>query len=175
MTIAFSGKIGSGKTTLTTALATRLDWPRISFGDYVRSYAIEHHIEPTRENLQNIGERLLDNDAEQFCASVLSQVVWRSNGNLIIDGVRHISVLNIIKRLVNPFKFIHIHIEVDERTRIERLQSRYSSEQVLTIDNHSTEHDVKAQLKQEADIVLSTVLTTNEMIDQIVEVLGLIN
>ena len=171
MIIAFSGKVGSGKTTLTTELATRLEWPRVGFGDYVRSYAMQHQIEPTRENLQNTGELLLAKDAEQFCNNVLNQVIWQPYGHLIIDGVRHVDVLALIKKLVEPFRLFHIHVEAAEQNRLERLQSRYSFTDIQRIDNHSTELDVKEKLKQQADFNLQADLPVNLLVDQLIKAL----
>lgn len=171
MIIALSGKVGSGKTTLTAELASRLEWPRISFGDYVRSYAIQHQIEPTRENLQNMGERLLAEDAKQFCNNVLNQVEWRPYGKLIIDGVRHVNVLALIKNLVEPFKLVHVHVEAEEQNRLERLEACYSFTDIQRIDSHSTELDVKDKLKQQADFNLQTDLPVNLLVDQLIRAL----
>ncbi|QMW05413.1 AAA family ATPase [Spirosoma foliorum] len=154
MVVAFSGRIGSGKTTLTTELADQLGWPRTSFGDYVRLQAMQSNIDPTRENLQNLGEKLLEEDPRLFCDNVLNQIVWRSEGNLIIDGIRHVQVISLIKELVSPFEMIHVHIETDVQTRSERLYLRYSSVELQKIDNHSTELDVKHVLGEQADIVI---------------------
>ncbi|HMP06718.1 MAG TPA: AAA family ATPase, partial [Lacipirellulaceae bacterium] len=71
--LAFSGHIGSGKSTLSRAVADAIGAARVSFGDHVRAVA-RHQGEPeTRERLQAIGEALVASKMNDFCQSVLDQ------------------------------------------------------------------------------------------------------
>lgn len=152
MVLAFSGKIGSGKTTLTTMLAVRLGWPRVSFGEYVRQLAIQRQLEPTRQVLQALGETLLDESIEEFCKRVIAQADWQATGNLLIDGVRHISVLDQLESLVHPHQLNHVHLTLGEHERAARLVGRL--EDVAQIESHSTEVEVPVLLPAKADLVI---------------------
>ena len=85
MVLAFSGKIGSGKSSVSVAVADGLHLPWVSFGNYVRKRAKAQELEPTRQHLQDLGQALLLADADAFCAAVLAQAPDVENG-LVVDG-----------------------------------------------------------------------------------------
>src|SRR3569833_1687057 len=88
--IGISGKIGSGKTTLAEFTAQRFQVPYVSFGNYVRHVAKERGIVENRENLQNLGQDLINEDIDQFCRKVLYFDGWDGKSSLILDGIRHV-------------------------------------------------------------------------------------
>ena len=96
LVVAFSGKVGSGKSSVSAAVAQKLGWARVGFGDYVRKVALTQHLEATRQTLQDLGQHLLDTDARAFCEAVLAQAPI-SSSPLVIDGVRHEHVLQLLK------------------------------------------------------------------------------
>ncbi|GGG59562.1 AAA family ATPase [Hymenobacter glacieicola] len=158
MIIAFSGKIGSGKSSVSAAVADVLNLPWVSFGDYVRKQARAQELEPTREHLQDLGQKLLRADAEAFCKAVLSQTPDWENG-IVVDGVRHSDVLHIIKRLINQQQLIHIHLELNEPLREARVISRegvVEECEQIRMNNHPTEEQVSGLLPSIADIVVSS-------------------
>ena len=71
--LGFSGKIGSGKTTISEYVANLLSWPKVSFGDYVREIARQQKTDLSRSALQTIGASLVEQDCEGFCRSVLAK------------------------------------------------------------------------------------------------------
>lgn len=58
--VGFSGRIKSGKTTLSARVAELMGWPYTSFGDYVRKVARLRRRPELREILQEIGQELVD-------------------------------------------------------------------------------------------------------------------
>lgn len=167
--LAFSGSIGSGKTTITSILSEILTAKRTSFGDYVRKKAKERQIELTRENLQKLGEDLiLEEGWENFCKSVLNQVGWKPNEFLIIDGIRHMEALTFLKKIVSPMNLYHIHVTVDSEIRKKRLEEKQITRQNLTrIESHSTENQILL-LKNNADLVVDGSEPINEITDLII-------
>lgn len=151
--VAFAGKLGSGKTTVTRSLAEALGWPRAGFGDYVREAVRRRGLEGTRENLQRVGSQLLDSDPETFCTSVLLSCGWRSGQNLIIDGLRHVETIEIIRKLVYPAALKIVFISVPESTRLQRLRQRGESD-VATAERHSSEQQVGSDVYSCADLVV---------------------
>jgi dephospho-CoA kinase len=154
--LALTGKIGSGKTAVTTAIAKALNWPRASFGDYVRAVAREQDIAPTRQSLQKLGTELLNQDPKQFCASVLSSSGWVAPGNLVIDGLRHRETVALIRDLVRPALLKIVLIQVSEPTRLTRVRERegIDLQSIAAFDSHSSEAQVTSGLYDVADLVI---------------------
>ena len=155
MIICFAGRVSSGKTTLSKAMADALKWPRASFGDYVRKEARRQGLNESREVLQKIGASLVE-DTDKFCNKVLDQVSWKSGQNLVIDGVRHSEILGSLKRLAGPSEVFLIFVETNEQTiRKRRVDKNTSGEDNLSdLEAHSTEREVTTALPTIADLVV---------------------
>ena len=169
MVLAFSGKIGTGKSSVSVAVAEGLHLPWVSFGDYVRKRAKAQELEPTRQHLQDLGQTLLLADADAFCAAVLAQVPDVENG-FVVDGIRHSNVLHIIKRLVAPQQVIHIHLSLDEDLREERVAGRQGVveyDEQRRMNNHPTEEQVSELLPNIADLNISSSDTLNTVIGKV--------
>lgn len=171
--IAFSGKVGSGKTTLSIQLAHILEWNWISFSNFIRKVAKENNLGEDRRTLQDLGAHLLEQDLESFCINVLNQIEWQ-NTPFIIDGVRHIEVLEFLKKTVEPTPFLHIHIAIDRRSQIERLGQRMSeSNSIEFIEEHSTESQIQQILPESADLILNSAQPIDQLIEDILKFLSL--
>lgn len=82
--IVISGDIGTGKTTLTKALANYLDWTSISAGEFIRSWYLEHHL-PLEETdkVPEVIDRQLDADLlDKLKHSKQIVFEWRMGGAL---------------------------------------------------------------------------------------------
>jgi len=162
--LGFAGSIASGKSTLSSKVAEALHWPRVSFGDYVRSVARLRGFPELREVLQAVGAELVEDDIEQFCRAVLAQVNWQPGQPLVIDGIRHVAVLTALRQLVAPMELYLIFIVVDESVRavrlLERGKSNPTSYQLLELN--STEQQVKGYLENMADLVVDSTCSIEE-------------
>jgi dephospho-CoA kinase len=156
LAIAFSGKLGSGKTTISNATATALGWPLVGFGNYVRKVVRERGLEGTRENLQAVGTELLERDSYDFCKAVLSSGGWTRGEPLLIDGLRHVRTISIIQELISPAKLRIVSISVSEATRLQRLgqRSHVDAASIGMIEAHSSEQEVSSILCDHADLVI---------------------
>jgi adenylate kinase family enzyme len=129
LVISFSGRIGSGKTSITQTLAGLLEWPRTGFGDYLRARIAREGGDPnSREALQDLGQKLVDADSERFCRDVLSVARFEPGGFLLLDGVRHVDIQKCVSRLVVPSRSMLIHIAIDDSEVRKRVQSRLESD-----------------------------------------------
>ena len=165
--LAFSGSINSGKTTLSQEIASKLDWKKTSFGDYVRSIAEQKRVKQSRENLQQLGEEEIESDCQNFCNNVLSFANWEKGENLIIDGIRHEEVLDNLKTITSPSNVYLIYIHLDLKNRKQRSQN---SESVLKkYDSHSTERQVSSILPTIADLVIDGNKKIEEIVSEIIE------
>jgi cytidylate kinase len=172
--IAFSGKIGTGKSSISKAVATKLGWPWVSFGEYVRQIAAKQGLEPTRLTWQTVGEALLLADEQAFCKAVLEQAPYGFS-NIVVDGVRHKTVLESLQKIMLPGRLLHIHLLVDEVTRVERILQREGNlglTELNRADLHPTEQQVAENFISSANAVLNSSLPPEQLID---EVIALVN
>lgn len=150
--VAFAGGIASGKSTLSQAVAQSIGCPRVSFGGYVRTEAQRRGVSEDRTTLQRIGEELVTDDAEGLCRAVLAQAAWRPGSALVVDGVRHVNVAEMLRRLVAPSEFRLVHVSASEQARSTRLASRGGNyKELRKLDTHSTEREVADRLRELAD------------------------
>lgn len=151
--IAIAGRIGSGKTTLSKDVAAALACPRATFGDYVRRRVLDRGLLPSRENLQVIGTELLLDNATEFCRSVISMSGWQKELDLVIDGLRHLITIPIIRRITQPATLRIVYVSVPEDIRLNRLSDRGEGgqENVARIESHSSEQELES-LAEMADI-----------------------
>jgi dephospho-CoA kinase len=167
--LAFSGSIGSGKSTLSLSVTKALNWPYNSFGNYVRTVALRRGLGESREALQEVGESLIQEGWEQFCKSVLAQTTWEPGEPLVVDGVRHVEAVEMLRLLVVPSELLLIHIGLNEPTRKARLYKRSPDDyaQIQSIEDHSTEVQVKRQLPQMANLIVAGERSTDDVTREI--------
>ncbi len=166
--LGFSGPVGSGKSEVAKGLSAKLGWPRIGFGDHVRSLAAERKLEPTREVLQNIGESEVSGNCENFCRSVLLRGSWSPDKSVIIDGVRHLAVIETITKITQPSQFLLIYLDISDLVQAGRLAKRgVSPKELKTLESHSTEIQVKVEIKKRADFLLSTEGSVSDAVDAV--------
>jgi dephospho-CoA kinase len=168
--IAFAGQIGSGKSTVSIALAEALGFSRAGFGDYVRYVAAQRGLTADREVLQTIGNGLIEQGWDSFCEAVLSQANWMKGEAVVIDGIRHIEAIQTLLRITDPSKFILIFISINEADRKNRLFGKgiHEEEKQIRIDSHSTEIQVNS-LKNKADLILDGTRPISELVNQVIE------
>lgn len=156
LVIGLAGKIGSGKSTVASCLASTLNWPCISFGNYIRSISRQRGINESRDSLQKLGEALINEDAERFCRSVLSQAIWEERQQLIVEGIRHVQIADLLRKIISPTEFRLIYISLDEQLRELRIRGRgdIDSDRLQEQEKHSTEIDSNHLLTTIADLVV---------------------
>ncbi|WP_019914317.1 AAA family ATPase [Paenibacillus sp. HW567] len=151
--IGISGKIASGKTTLSQQLAETFICPRVGFGEYVRLIAAQRGLTVAdRTVLQEIGQDLVEQNPEDFCRQVIKLANWE-NGPLVVEGIRHVNICEKLKEVVSPAQFVLIFVDTDENERQNRLNTRGDINGSL-VEKHITENDVEL-LKTNADIIVN--------------------
>jgi cytidylate kinase len=156
--VAFGGRLGAGKSSISTALAEDMGWKRGSFGDFVRSVVGTRGMQPTRQVLQDIGAELESQDAIVFCRDVLKAAGWNPGESIVIDGIRHARVLSVLRELVAPAPLFFVFLDAEDQSRRQRLYQRDSidAEALAVAESHSTEHEVISVLPDLADLRLSS-------------------
>jgi dephospho-CoA kinase len=169
--LAFAGRIGSGKSSISRAIAAKLHWPCVSFGDYVREFSRLHGLGNDRITLQDIGASLIqDLGWDQFCLVVLAQADWDPGESLIIDGIRHSEAVYTLRRLVAPSSLVLVYIDVDEAIQERRLENRGTkhSGDLRRIEAHPTERQV-ATLAEIADLIVDGGKTLEQLVREITD------
>jgi dephospho-CoA kinase len=167
--LAFSGKIASGKSTLSAEVAKALDWKRASFGEYVRIVAKSLGLEPSREVLQDIGASLVKNP-EEFCRAMLAHYGWQSGEPLVIDGVRHREIMEALRRIVAPLELRLVYLDISDEQRRERLvrEEDVGPDKISKVEAHPTEKQVSEVLPGIADLRVSADRPVADLVRDIV-------
>src|SRR5258707_11551413 len=170
LVIAFSGKLGSGKTTISNAIATALGWRVVGFGDYVRKVVRERGLVGTRENLQVVGTELLEANPSDFCKAVLLSGGWTRAEPLLIDGLRHVRTIAIIQEIVSPAKLKIVSISVTDSTRLKRLGQRNQTDaaSIVRVEAHSSEQEVDRILCDLADLVIDGEKPVDVLVEEVI-------
>jgi adenylate kinase family enzyme len=167
--VAFAGAIGSGKTTLSDGLSHSLGWPRVGFGDYVRKVAASRGQDESRETLQAIGESLLADGIAEFCKAVLNQVNYQPGQPLVIDGIRHVEVVEALRGLVFPATLKLVFVAIDDARRVPRLESSglADTHRLAEVEKHSTETQVRHVLPEIADVQIDGSQPHEELVGEL--------
>lgn len=158
MIITLAGAIGSGKSTLAVALGNAIGAPAYSFSGYVRSVVDSQGLDSSnRTVLQDIGHALVLEDPRVFLDQALAWGGHRPGSDLVLDGLRHLSVLDALRaRQVEGVEpVLLIYLDTPFSTRELRAKARGDDpERLLLNEAHPAEHDLHAGLKEMADLVL---------------------
>jgi adenylate kinase family enzyme len=156
LVVCFSGRIGSGKTSITQILSTALGWPRAGFGDYLRARVARDGGDPnSRQALQDLGQALVDADPDGLCLDVLKSANFQPGGNILLDGIRHVDIRNRISRLVSPSRTFLIHLTLDDAELKKRIESRpQGGADLAGAERHRVESELSSSLPRIADRVV---------------------
>ncbi|MDA9554653.1 ATP-binding protein [Pelobium sp.] len=145
--IILIGRICSGKSSLAKLLSESLHIPKASFGGYLANLAPQLNLEANRENLQNLGQSLIDKNADKFLEDVI--IYSGSSEEMIFEGVRH----EIIKEKIEQISqsTISFYIEVSQEVRykrcIERQGINISYNDFCIEDGHLVEKEIESLKK----------------------------
>ena len=73
----------------------------MSFGDHVRAVARDRGLAQSRATLQQLGEQLAEQDPKRFCEDVIAQSDAEPDSPIIIDGIRHVPILERLRVLAS--------------------------------------------------------------------------
>jgi dephospho-CoA kinase len=170
--IAISGRIGSGKSTLTKALASSFGWDAISFGRYVKFVADDRGLGTARQALQDLGQALIADAGEDRFLQVVLEFYRPTSPVQLFDGVRHAAMIDAIRRHYDATSVICLVL--DDRTRYERYTARTAEpvdyHHFLAWDKHPVERDI-ARICEHADLRLNAALPISNLVDAAVETL----
>jgi dephospho-CoA kinase len=153
--LVFSGRIGSGKTQVSKAVASAFGLRWNSFGATIKNIAVERDLPTTRKDLQALGETLVATESEELCRRVLLEGKPSGTEPIVIDGLRHRHIRDILQQLLAPAALVVVFVNVSDVICLERLRVRdgLSLSQIQEFEEHSTEIQVASEIRALADLV----------------------
>jgi cytidylate kinase len=154
--LCFSGQIGSGKSSVSTAVAAALGWRRTGFGDYLRNEIAWMGGDPNgRKALQDLGQKRVEDDSAAFCRDVLTAAGFQPGDDFVIDGIRHVAIFEILAAVGKPSQARLLFLGALETTRSARVQTRADAKDFMRASTHAVETESQDALPQLADAVVN--------------------
>jgi dephospho-CoA kinase len=120
--LGFTGLIACGKDTASDYFAEKYDAKQVKFSASMKDIMDRVYISPVRKNYQIISRVLRESFGQDLFSKVVAKDVKNLEADLIIvDGVRRIQDIDFLKD-IDGFKLISV--EVDSKTRFERIKNR---------------------------------------------------
>jgi cytidylate kinase len=171
--LCFSGQIGSGKSSVSTAVADALGWGRTGFGDYLRGEIARHGGDPDdRKALQDLGQARVDADAAAFCRDVLTAGGFQPGDDFVIDGIRHVNIFEILKQVGSPSDSRLLFLGAGEMTRSLRIKTRSDAADFIRASTHPVEADLRSALPDRADAVIDADQPMDRVVSDCLEWVG---
>ena len=165
--IVFAGASKCGKTTLAKRLAGERHLPLVTFSATVRRRASERYPSSTHDvkQLQDVGAELVKDNPGGFCREVLAQQKLKHYGCSVVDGLRHRSLLPVLRALNPDLNLVVIYAEASQATRCTRFTPVLTHAQLQEIDDHPVESQLQ-ELRASADLILSTDRPEDDTFDE---------
>lgn len=153
----FSGCTGCGKTSISKPFAESNGFRWTSFGNAVRAEAGRLGLRADdKAVLQSLGQKLVENEPERLCEIVLHDLKAANRGAGVLDGLRHMRVLELLKLREGADICRVIFVDVEPSIRHLRLKQNrgWSEEECQRYDRDATEVEVNDLLRPAADLVI---------------------
>ena len=153
--VCFSGQIGSGKSSVSAAVAEALGWHRTGFGDFLRAELARSGADPaSRQALQELGQQRVDSDPEAFCRDVLSAGGFQPGDDFVIEGVRHVAIFRILRAQASPSIARLLFLQASNAARTARVEARSDNADFERAGGHRVEAELRDALPEHADAVI---------------------
>jgi dephospho-CoA kinase len=159
---------GSGKSTIASKLKER-GYEIFSLGDGVRAEAKKQNLEPTGKNLGKLMLELREKNGPGAIAELLKNSIQNSTHEIIIiDGVRSIHEINVIKKTGNV-KLLAVIASAN--TRFVFLSERKRSDDPLTRDKFEERdnREISVGLQEIIQLADESIENNNVTIEQMVD------
>ena len=168
LVVCLTGMPGAGKSTIVSKLKEE-GYETFSLGDGVRAEAKRQNLEPTGENLGKLMLELRQKNGPGAIAELIKESIQKSNHEIIIiDGVRSIHEINVIKK-IGTVKLLALIASAD--TRFVFLSERKRSDDPLTRDKFEERdnREISVGLQEIIQLADESIENNNVTIEQIVD------
>ncbi len=151
--LVFCGRLGSGKTLVSKAVAAATGAQWNSFSSTLKRIAGERGLPIERAALQSLGEVMVAENPREFCERVVAEAEPQTGPHFVLDGLRHEHIYRILTELSRPRRLFCIYIDAADDVRLRRITARdgYTEEEIRLAEQHSTEVQVSRSLLRLAD------------------------
>lgn len=165
--IILTGKIASGKTTISNILADNYQYPYVTISQFLKNELVKEGKPITRENLQNFGKRIFAEFGEDYIIEKTLSLVPSENDVCILDGIRYPEGIDIIKEKYAE-KCYTIYLDIESEIRYSRYQPQITKSDWDEINNSFTESNIE-KIKDKADCIFNSTLDIKHIIKYIKE------
>jgi dephospho-CoA kinase len=165
--IGMAGKIGAGKSEVSSRLSQRHGFDVSAYSDVIREYLADSQIAVDRASMQKAGQYLIDTRGVETLSEL---VLERMRGaKFVIDGIRHRRVVDYLRqRPGSLFKLVFVAASIS--TRLARVNSRrkfrgegeLTLQQLMELESDPTEVEVDS-LMSLADVTIDTESALEDM------------
>jgi len=121
MIIGLTGTIGSGKGVVTDFLKKQ-GFIYLSLSNELREIAKEEKIDFTRKNLQDLGNKLREEEGPAVLAKLVTDKIKNQEyKKAIVDGIRNPAEIGVLRKLKN---FFLVSVDATQKIRFERVKQR---------------------------------------------------
>jgi cytidylate kinase len=153
--LCFSGQIGSGKSSVSQAVASALGWRCTGFGDYLRNEIARLGGDPNdRKVLQDLGQRRVEDDSAAFCRDVLAVAGFQPGDDFVVDGIRHVAIFEILAAESAPSQARLLFLGARQNIRSARVQIRPDAQDFVRASAHLVETELQDALPRRADALV---------------------
>jgi dCMP deaminase len=134
VTIGITGTSGAGKGTIVEYLVSQKGYVHYSVGDFLKSELKKRKKEPTRKNLQDIGNELREKKGPEYIVKTLFAKAIKKGADAVIESIRNPKEADFIKKQPNSFL---LSIDADIKTRYKRISARHETKDRVTFKEFS--------------------------------------
>lgn len=160
--IALSGPMAVGKSSVARALAADYGLTVLSFGELVRAEARSRQQSEDRPALQELGQRIV---RDWGPTEMVDRLLAGRREDVVIDGVRHLSVLVALKDRLPQLLYVFLHTDEAELAR--RWTQRGDLDRGPDVKTHGVEQEL-SQLQASATASLNTSEFSPDALAQII-------
>lgn len=170
--IGIIGRICSGKSFLAKKIKGDYNLQIVSFGTYLFNFSERNGLSTDRKALQDLGEDRISDNPRQFLTDVLQEFA-PLNDTIIIEGIRHKVILDLLKEQSEDNVFIFL--DEDSKTRYDRYISRVKETDsslisydkfIEYVDGHPVEQGIE-ELRKLCKLQISSTISNENLIESI--------
>jgi len=173
--IGLAGPIGAGKGYVADILTSQYGFQSLGFGNLVKQALEKEGEQITRKNLQEKGKQIIEQVGYKGIVDLLLENADTAT-NYVIDGIRHIEVVNYLRQLYGE-SFQLVFVNAPREVRFKRAKTRMQYENVSTIGQFRKHEDDPLEknimlLKSNASLVISNTGSKKDLEEAIKKFLG---
>ena len=131
MIIGLTGSIGSGKGVVSDFLKEK-GFVYLSLSNKVREIGKKRGIEINRKSLQDLGNKLREEDGVGVLSKyILEEINDKNYEKVVVDGIRNPSEIEVLRKLEG---FFLVSVDAPQKIRFERIKERYRESDPKTWD-----------------------------------------